>query len=71
MGRISQARFREASFFIFPSSLSFSLFHSLSLSRDHFTAFYTAIVFAEQPRYYMLKIIFYLGTSLTANLDVA
>jgi len=44
---------------------------SVSLSRDRFTAFYTAIVFAEQPRYYMLKIIFYLGTSLTANLDAA
>lgn len=67
---ISQARFREAILVSLPSLL-LSRSPSVSLSRDRFTAFYTAIVFAEQPRYYMLKIIFYLGTSLTANLDAA
>lgn len=51
---------------------SFFSLCSVSLSQESgFTAFYTTIVFAERPRYYMLKIIFYLGTSLTANLDAA
>lgn len=65
---INRTRFREAIFV----SLPFSSSVSVSLSQESgFTAFYTTIVFDERPRYYMLKIIFYLGTSLTANLDAA